>query len=103
MERLLSLYLLEDDQQQKLGIKKDVESILGSYAPYLFFSDKPMLHSPTLEECAGEITLGNVIQGEREIRPFSYKLIRHQQNGGYLRLNRLRQNNPNNQHFEATS
>ena len=74
MERLLSLYLLEDDPQQKLSIKNDIETILGPYAPYLFFSDKPILPSPTSEECEGEITLGNVIQGEREIRPFSINL-----------------------------
>lgn len=74
MERLLGLYLLEDDPQQKQSIKNDIETVLGSYAPYLFFSDKPMLPSPTLEECAGEITLGDVIQGERKIRPFSISL-----------------------------
>jgi hypothetical protein len=74
MERLLSLYLLEEDPQQRQNIKSEIETILGNYAPYLFFSDKPMLPSPTLEECAGEITLGNVIQGEREIRPFSISL-----------------------------
>lgn len=74
MERLLSLYLLEDDLQQKMIIKNDIETILRSYAPYLFFSDKPMLPSPTPEECNGEITLGNVIQGEREIRPFNVSL-----------------------------
>ena len=74
MERLLSLYLLEDDHQQKLSIKNDIEAILGSYAPYLFFSKKPMLPSPTPEESAGEITLGTVMQGDKNAHLFSVSL-----------------------------
>lgn len=74
MQALLGLYLVEDDPEYKLKLKSDVESIIGSYSPYLFFSKKPLLPSPAEEDCEGEITLGMVIQGENEIRPFSISL-----------------------------
>ena len=53
----------EDDTNKKLEIRRDLETIMGSYAPSLLFSDKPYLPAPPIQECSGEIKLGNVVQG----------------------------------------
>ena len=67
-EKLLSLYLIEDDGREKSKIKSEIESVLGIYAPKLLFSKRPVLQSPGDSE--GAITLGNIVQGDRELQPF---------------------------------
>jgi hypothetical protein len=67
-ERLLGLYLIEDDPNQKSELRNEIESILGIFAPQLLFSKKPVLSSPSDTE--GRIVLGNVMQGDRELQPF---------------------------------
>ncbi len=67
-EKLLSLYLIEDDEREKLKIKSEIESILGIYAPQLLFSKIPALQSPLNSE--GPIVFGNIVQGDRELHPF---------------------------------
>lgn len=73
IERLLTAYMLEDDRLQKSVLMNDIETLLGCYAP-LLLSDKPMLRSPTPEESAGEITIGQVTQGSKRPHPFSLYL-----------------------------
>jgi len=67
-ERLLGLYLIEDDPREKSKLRNDIESILGVFAPQLLFSKKPVTSSPPDSE--GQIVLGNVMQGDRELHPF---------------------------------
>jgi hypothetical protein len=74
MEKLLGLYAVEDDPDQKQEIKTDIETILGSYAPHLLFTEKPLLQSPQLDECSGEIVLGTVMQGNRNLHSFAVSL-----------------------------
>jgi len=71
MEGLLSLYLMEDDPHEKSQIRNDVETILGTYSAHLFFSDKPVLRIPRLEESSGDVSLGRVVQGNKEGHAFS--------------------------------
>jgi hypothetical protein len=75
VEKLLASYLLEDDAKEKIELKNDLESILAIHAPKLFFSEKPMLQSPSIEDSIGEIKLGNIVQGDREIREFRISLL----------------------------
>ena len=66
IQKLIVVSLIDEDP----SIKEDVDTILGIYAPYLLFSKKPMLPSPSPEESDGQIILGNIVQGDKEIRPF---------------------------------
>jgi len=74
MEKLLKLYVTEEDPEQKEKIREEIESILGIYSPQLYFSKKPMLESPQLEKCSGEIALGTIMQGDRNLHSFSVSL-----------------------------
>lgn len=74
VEGLLAYYMVEDDANRKLEIKRDLETIIGSYAPSLLFSDKPYLPAPPIQECAGKIKLGNVVQGGITAFPFGISL-----------------------------
>lgn len=67
-ENYFSIYLMEEDPEEKERVRNDIESILGIYAPKLLFSKKPVLKAPP--ESPGQITLGNVMQGERELHPY---------------------------------
>jgi hypothetical protein len=74
IERLLGLYALEDDPNQKQEIKTDIETIIGSYAPQLLFTDKPLLKSPQLDECSGELAFGTIMQGDMVLHSFAVSL-----------------------------
>lgn len=67
-EKLFALYLMEDDAGEKAIIRNNIESVLGIYAPQLLFSKKPTLQAPV--EFGGQVVIGNVMQGERELHPF---------------------------------
>lgn len=67
-DRLLGLYLIEDDPKEKSKLRNDIESVVGMFAPQLLFSKKPVTTSPSDSE--GQIILGNVMQGDRELHPF---------------------------------
>jgi hypothetical protein len=67
-ERLLSLYLIEDDPTEKSKLRSEIESVLGIFAPQLLFSKKPVQPCPL--DSDGLIVLGNVMQGDRELHPF---------------------------------
>ncbi|MGQ9468678.1 MAG: ATP-binding protein, partial [Nitrososphaerales archaeon] len=69
IKALSKLYLLaEGDESDE--IKEDIETLLNIYLPKLVFSKKPMLASPKKEEIDGEIKLGKVIQGSKELYNF---------------------------------
>jgi len=74
VEALLACYMMEDDTNKKMEIRRDLETIMGSYAPSLLFSDKPYLPAPPIQECSGEIKLGNVVQGGLTAFPFGISL-----------------------------
>jgi hypothetical protein len=71
-ERLLGLYLIEDDPREKSRLRSEIEAVLGVFAPQLLFSKKPVLYSPS--DSDGQIVLGNVMQGDRELHPFKTDL-----------------------------
>jgi DNA helicase HerA-like ATPase len=68
-EKLFAIYLMEDDSSEKSLIRNNIESILGVYAPQLLFSKKPTLQAPV--DSGGQILIGNIMQGDRELHPFS--------------------------------
>ncbi|MCW4010023.1 MAG: DUF853 family protein [Candidatus Bathyarchaeota archaeon] len=67
-EKLFALYLMEDNAEEKALIRSNIESVLGVYVPQLLFSRKPVLQAPLNSD--GQILIGNVMQGERELSPF---------------------------------
>lgn len=72
-DRLLGLYLIEDDPREKSKLRYEIESILGVFAPQLLFSKKPVTSCPSDSE--GQIVLGNVMQGDRELHPFKTDFV----------------------------
>lgn len=68
VEKYLSIYMIEEDPAEKERVRRDIKTIIGMLAPKLLFSKKPSLKAPIDEP--GLITLGNVIQGERELQPY---------------------------------
>jgi hypothetical protein len=69
-ENLLTLYLTEDDPTEKMILKQEIQSLLSLYSNDLIFSAKPVLASPSPENCKGEILLGKIIQGDFESHEF---------------------------------
>jgi len=70
MEQLLSLYLIEEDSKEKMELKEEIQSILGSRIPLLLFSQKSMLQAPKESEVKGDIQIGRVIQGQKILHSF---------------------------------
>jgi hypothetical protein len=68
MDRYFSVYLMEENPDEKARLRKDIESILGVYAPLLMFSKKPVLKAPPVS--SGILSLGNVMQGEKALYPY---------------------------------
>jgi len=69
IKSLLKCYLLADENE-KGEIKEDIDSIVGIHLPKLIFSRKPMLPSPKKNEINGEIKIGKVFQGNKELYDF---------------------------------
>jgi hypothetical protein len=69
VKSLLKYYLLASEDE-KSEIREDIDSIVGFHLPKLVFSRKPMLPSPEKEEINGEIKIGKVFQGNKELYDF---------------------------------
>ncbi|MGQ9469221.1 MAG: helicase HerA domain-containing protein, partial [Nitrososphaerales archaeon] len=69
IKKLLKLYLLAEEDEG-YEIEEDIEALLNANLPRLIFSKKPMLASPKKEEIDGEIKVGKVIQGNKELCNF---------------------------------
>ena len=64
LKRILNYYMLT-------GKGKDaIDTLIGIHLPKLISSKKPMLPSPKREEIDGEIKIGKVVQGEKELYDF---------------------------------
>jgi hypothetical protein len=69
IKSLLNYYLLADENE-KSEVKEDIDSIIGIHLPKLVFSRKPMLKSPEKDEIDGEIKIGKIFQGNKELYDF---------------------------------
>jgi len=73
VENLFKAYTLSDSEERK-ELREDIESILSIHTPRLFFSKKPLLEIPSKEECSGQIILGNILHGDKQVHPFAVDL-----------------------------
>lgn len=77
IKKLSKYYLLAEDSERD-EIKEDIDDLLGFHLPRLVFSEKPMLPSPEREEIDGEIKIGRVTQGAKEL--YDFGLLRKELN-----------------------
>ncbi len=73
VENLFKAYTLSDSDERK-ELKEDIESVLSIHTPKLLFSKKPLLEIPSKEESSGQIILGNILHGDKQVHPFAVDL-----------------------------
>jgi hypothetical protein len=78
LKTLLDLYVLTDSEEDKQGIRQDIETILGPGLQLLLEDESPFL--PVPPEFNGEIVFGTVVQGNKRVGQFRVRgsdLCRH--------------------------
>ena len=80
IDRLLQLYAIEDDPQQKEKMKAEIESILGIYESELWLSERPVIAAPSQDDVDGDIEIGTIFQGDTPAGDFKIDkrfMVRH--------------------------
>lgn len=80
LQGLLNLYLVSEDYGERETIRQDIESLVGAGLPKLLNSERPILIAPSKEDFSGSISIGTIMQGDREAGEFTLSdsdLVRH--------------------------
>jgi hypothetical protein len=69
IDKRLFIYLLDDDKRDEE--KQEINALIETFSNHLLLSKKPVLECPSKSESAGDIKIGKIFQGEKELWDFA--------------------------------